>query len=121
MLRFYEFLNLSYLPLIQLEQLDYLRSLKARPAAKQIKANLNQNRLNFCDIGTRGSLPTELLGYEELLSLILFEPEAAAAAHQQRPQRRHAVVAHIRPQCDAAAAAAVGVICGGTASRRRRC
>lgn len=79
-LKFYEFLNLSYLPLIQLEQLDYQRSLKARPAAKQIKANLNQNRLNFCDIGARGSLPTELLGYEELLSLILFEPEEEEAA-----------------------------------------
>lgn len=79
-LRFYKYLDLSFLPIVQLEQLDYQRSLNARSVAKDIKTFLGRNRLVFCDIGARGELPTELLGYEELLSLILFEPEAEAAA-----------------------------------------
>lgn len=79
-LRFYEFFDLSYLPLIQLEKLDYQRTLNARPTLERVKANLNQNLLNYCDIGARGNLPAELLGYEDLLLMTLFEPEAQEAA-----------------------------------------
>lgn len=78
-LKLYERFDLAYFPVLQLEQLDYQRSLDARPTRLQVENMLNQKVLNYCDIGARGELPRELTGFEDLLSLVLFEPEKVAA------------------------------------------
>lgn len=77
-LKLYDHFDLNYLPLIQLEQLDYQRSLDARPPKTRVEGLLNKGVLNYCDIGARGELPIELTGFEDLLNLTLFEPEIEA-------------------------------------------